>query len=51
MHTSWTWKLTLCYVDCMLKNEILFSVIYCVRGKSILSIIQQNPVKAWDSFQ
>ena len=33
------------------KNEILFSVIYCVRGKSILSIIQQNPVKAWDSSQ
>ena len=36
-----------CYVDCMLRNkskgdEILFSVIYCVRGKSILSITQQT---------
>ena len=33
------------------ENEILFSVIYCVRGKSIFSITQQNPVKTKDSSQ
>ena len=21
MHTLWTWKLILCYIDCMLKNK------------------------------
>ena len=41
-------ELVLCYVDCVLKNkskenEILFSLIYCIRRKSILSKTQQNP--------
>ena len=40
---------SLCYVDCMLKNGT--NVIYCVRGKSILSITPQNPIKAKDSSQ
>ena len=49
-------ELVLCYVDCVLKNkskenEILFSVIYCIRRKSILSKTQQNPVKAKDSSE
>ena len=40
MHTLQLCELVLCYVDFMLKNkskenEILFSLIYCVRGKSI----------------
>ena len=50
----WFYVKNKCYVDFMLKNkskenEILFIVIYCVRGKSIFSITQQNPVKAKDS--
>ena len=54
IHTLQLCELVLCYVDFMLKNkskenEILFIVIYCVRGKSIFSITQQNPVKAKDS--
>ena len=33
------------------KMRFFFSVINCVKRKSILSIIQQNPVKAKDSSQ
>ena len=55
MHTLWIYKLILSYADCMLdiklKIKIIFNVISCVWRKSILSIIRQNPVKAWDFSQ